>query len=455
MQQPKLTAIFLLEDNTVADQTKTTDNRASRREFIRSTTSVAMGTAVAAGISGIPAVHAAGTDTIRVGVIGCGGRGSGAVQNCLDSAPNLQIVALGDAFKGQAEGCREKLKQKYSEKIDLPDARIFVGLDAYKGVIDSGVDYVILAGPPGFRPQHIEAAVAANKNIFTEKPVGVDGPGIRRVLAAYESSLKKGLGIAAGTQRRHQTGYIETMQRIHDRAIGDIVAGRCYWNGQGIWFRPRQQGMSDVAYQIHNWYHFVWLCGDHIVEQHVHNLDVINWAMKSHPVRCWGLGGRTAGNSTRPTGDANEVGHIFDHFAVEYEYPNEVRVFSQCRQIPGCLPNNVSESLVGTKGTCQVDRYTIKSDEQWRHRGKNNEPYVQEHTDLVESIREGRPINELKNVAESTLTAIMGRMATYTGKEVSWEQALNSKLDTFPKALTWDMKLPVSPVPVPGQSDVV
>jgi predicted dehydrogenase len=410
-------------------------------------------------LGSIPAVHAAGSETMRVGVIGCGSRGTGAAQNCAAASDNVKIVAMGDVFKRQLDGSREALRQSIGDKYEVADNNCFVGLDAYQGVLNSGVDYVILATPPGFRPLHIEAAVAAGKHIFTEKPVAVDGPGVRRVLAAYEKSLPKRLGIAAGTQRRHQTGYREAMSRVHGGALGDIVAARCYWNGSGIWFRPREAGMSDLQYQLHNWYHFLWLCGDHICEQHVHNLDVVNWAMKDHPARCIGMGGRTPGNSVaRPAGDPNEVGHIFDHFAVEYTYPNGVRMFSQCRHIPGCW-NSVSEHLVGTKGTAAMDDgarlWSIDGETKWRHRGNNNKPYEQEHADLVESVLGGEPINELKNVAESSLTAIMGRMAAYTGKEVSWEQALNSKLDTFPANLTWESKLPVSPTPIPGQSDLI
>ncbi|HEY8506660.1 MAG TPA: gfo/Idh/MocA family oxidoreductase, partial [Gemmataceae bacterium] len=227
----------------------------------------------------------------------------------------------------------------------------------------------------------------------------------------------------------------------------------CYWNGPGIWFRKREPGMSDVAYQIHNWYHFLWLCGDHIVEQHVHNLDVINWVLQAHPLRARGMGGRTevGGNSGRYPGDPKEVGHIFDHFAVELEYPDGVFCLSECRHIPGCW-NRVGEDVFGTKGMAVVDEYRING-KQVASEGVN--PYVQEHTDLIASIRGGKPINELKQVAESTLTAILGRMATYTGKEVTWEQALNSKLDTFPQNLTWEMSLDVPPVPVPGKGRVV
>jgi predicted dehydrogenase len=403
-------------------------------------------------------VHAAGSDTLRVGLIGCGGRGTGAAQNCATAAENIRIVALGDVFKSQLDGCREALRQSIKDKYEVADEHCFVGLDAYKGVINAGVDYILLATPPGFRPLHLEAAVAARKHIFTEKPVAVDGPGVRRVLAAYEKAMNDGIAIAAGTQRRHQTGYVEMMKQIHDGALGKIISARCFWNGSGIWFRPRQQGMTDLQYQLNNWYHFLWLCGDHIVEQHVHNLDVVNWALNAHPVRCRGMGGRTPGNTNaRPEGDPNEVGHIFDHFAVEYDYPNNIRMLSQCRHIPGCW-NSISEHVVGTKGVAEMDDgkrlWSIDGETPWRFRG-NNKPYEQEHADLVESILRGNPLNELKNVAESTLTAIMGRMSAYTGKEVTWEQALNSKLDTFPTNLTWDSKLPVSPTPIPGQSDII
>jgi predicted dehydrogenase len=272
-------------------------------------------------------------------------------------------------------------------------------------------------------------------------------------LAAYEESLKKNLRIAAGTQRRHQSGYLETMKQVHDGAMGDITALRAYWNGGGIWFYKRKEGMTDVAYQLNNWYHFLWVCGDHIVEQHVHNLDVCNWAMKTHPIKCDGIGGRTPQNPSRPAGPPEEVGNIFDNFSIDYEYPGGVHMYSSCRHIQNTA-SNVSEAFVGTKGNC------FTTDRVYRLNGKNvitrqqdseaTNPYVQEHADLIDCIRGGKPINELKNVAESTLTAIMGRMSAYSGRPVTWEQALNSKLDTFPKELHWDMSLPVPPVPVPG-----
>ncbi|MER3416866.1 MAG: oxidoreductase [Gemmataceae bacterium] len=432
----------------------------TRREFLGTTATVVGALATAAG--GLPAVHAAGSDVIRVGLIGCGGRGMGAAENVLQAARGVKIVALADYFKNDegrgVEPCRQRLirfaqedqtVRELGNSVDIPPERCFTGLDAYKHVLNAGVDYVILATPPGFRPYHLQAAVEAGKHIFTEKPVCVDGPGARLCLQVYEKALEKKLGIAAGTQRRHQLGYIETIKRIHDGAIGRIVAARCYWNQGHIWFRPRQQGMSDLDYQIHNWYHFLWLSGDHIVEQHVHNLDVINWATGQRPERAVGMGGRV-----RPCKDPAEDGNIYNFFAVDYEYPHGLHVLSMCRQINNC-EGNVSEALVGTQGTCQVNQFVINGkpviDRQQARRATN--PYVQEHTDLIESIRAGKPINELKNVTESSLTVVMGRMAAYTGKAVTWEQALNSQQNLVPERIT--AAPPVTPVPVPGQTPLV
>lgn len=426
-------------------------NDTTRRDFLK-TTAVAAGTlALAAG------VHAAeGKDTIKVGLIGCGGRGNGAAHNVLVSAPNVVLHAIGDAFEDRTQGTRQRLLNlakdpdvaKLGNKVDLPPERVFVGLDAYKKVIDSGVNYVILATPPGFRPLHLEAAVAAGKNIFTEKPVATDGPGIRKVLAAYEAAQKKGLAIVAGTQRRHQLGYVETMKQIHEGAIGDLVGGRCYWNQGILWANKRKQGQSDLEYQLRNWYNYTWVCGDHIVEQHIHNIDVINWAFGKHPINAVGMGGRIR--------DIPEYANHFDFFAIDFEYPGGVHVLSMCRQINGC-ENNVSEALVGTKGFCTPNAYNINgkrilSKEQDR---ASTDPYVQEHTDLIESIRAGKPLNELRNVAESSLAAIMGRMSAYTGKKVSWEQALNSQENLFPENLSWDMKLAEPPLPIPGKTPLI
>jgi predicted dehydrogenase len=436
----------------------------TRRDFLKTSAAAAAATT----LSVAPFVHAAGNDVIKVGIIGCGGRGSGPGDNVLNAAPGVEIVAIGDVFQYRVQGCRRRLQkaagaaevQKLGNKVDLPDDRCFAGLDCHEKVINApGVNYVILATPPGFRPLHLKTAVAAGKHVFTEKPVAVDGPGTRQVLAVYQEALKKGLSIGAGTQRRHQAPYIETIKRIHDGAIGDITSMRCYWNGSGIWFRTRddlaKQGerVTDLAYQLNNWYHFVWTCGDHICEQHIHNLDVCNWAMgNKHPVKCRGVGSR----AMRPAGPPKDAGHIYDQFAIDFEYEGGTTMFSMCRHIPNC-ENSVSESLVGTKGTCQVNAYTINGKRVAQGgRRDGGDPYVQEHTDLINSIRQGKPLNELQHVAESSLTAVMGRMAAYTGKTVTWDQALNSQEDTFPKEkLSWDMALPVPEVAVPGRTKFI
>jgi len=418
----------------------------SRRKFLQ--TSTAVGTAaLAANWSVIGNVHAQGNDVIRVGLIGCGGRGTGAASQCLRGGPNVRLVAMGDAFEDRLNGCLQNLSndQAIRANVDVPAARRYVGLDAFERVIDNQVDVVILATPPGFRPQHLRAAIRARKHVFTEKPVAVDGPGIRLCLELFEEAGRNRLSVVAGTQRRYQTGYVESMQQIQGGAIGTITSARCYWNQGALWVNPRQQGWTDLQWQIKNWLYFTWLSGDHICEQHVHNLDVINWATNnSHPLRAVGLGGRQM--RTEP-----QFGHIFDHFAVDYEYPNNVHVTSMCRQMPGCV-NNISETVTGTRGTWNSSNYTITGERPWSfQRRQDNDPYQQEHVALIESIRNSRPINDLKNVAESTLTAILGRMACYTGQNVTWEQALNSER-LVPERLSWDMNLPVAPVARPGSA---
>jgi predicted dehydrogenase len=265
------------------------------------------------------------------------------------------------------------------------------------------------------------------------------------VLDAYEEAKKKGLSIAAGTQRRHQNSYLESMKKIHDGAIGEITAARVYWNQGGLWSREKQPGWSDMEWQVRNWLYFTWLSGDHICEQHVHNIDVMNWAIQDHPVRAVAMGGRQVRTS-------KDYGNIFDHFAVDFEYPKGVHVASYCRQIPGC-ENNVSEQVVGTKGHWNSGGYRFSNGDSARVRRERN-PYEQEHIDLVESIRAGKPLNELRTVAESTLTAIMGRMSAYTGKAVTWEQALNSKERLVPEHLAFG-PMPTPPVAVPGQTELI
>jgi myo-inositol 2-dehydrogenase / D-chiro-inositol 1-dehydrogenase len=422
----------------------------NRRDFLK-TGSLAASVALAASATG---VHAQGPDEIKVGLIGCGGRGSGAIRDSLKADKSIRVHAVGDVFLDKAERQAKSLTTEFKNRTNLT-GRAFGGVDAFKEVIDSGVDLVILATPPGFRPAHLQYAVEKGKHIFCEKPVAVDGPGIRKVMELVEISKKKNLAIVAGTQRRHQKAYLEVYKRIQNGDIGDIVGGRCAWNNEGIWFNKRKEGESDIEYQMRNWYHFLWVCGDHIVEQHIHNLDVINWFTGQHPVRCTGMGGRMGGTNARPNGDANEVGHIFDHFAVEYEYAKGVKISSYCRHYPG--PGDVSEMVIGTKGTIKTASggfYTLNGEEIYspEQDGKDTSPYVLEHVDLIASIKNGKHLNELQQVAESTLTAIMGRMSTYTGVALKWEQAMASKEDTFPKDFTLKGKNPIGPVPQPGKT---
>jgi predicted dehydrogenase len=428
----------------MTEPTPTNSPAASRRDFLKTSTIAAAATSLGTFAN----VHAAGSDTIKVGLIGCGGRGTGAADQSMRSASGMKLYAMGDMFQDHIDNAKSNLQRKGGEKFDVASDRCFVGFDAYKGVIDSGVDLVILATPPGFRPMHLAAAVAAGKNIFTEKPVGVDGPGIRQVLAAAEDAKRKNLAVVAGTQRRHQAGYIESMRRIHAGELGDLTSARCYWNQGSLWMKPRQKEWSDMEWQLRNWLYFTWLSGDHICEQHVHNIDVVNWAMGGPPVRAVGMGGRQVRTSP-------DYGNIFDHFAIDYEYANGAHCMSMCRQIPGC-ENNVSEAVVGTKGRWEgrPGNYVFDTGRRARLRVEEINPYDQEHIDLVASIRDGRPLNELKTVAESTLTAIMGRMSAYTGKAVTWEQALNSKQNLLPEALKMG-PLATPAVAVPGETELI
>ncbi len=418
----------------------------SRRNFIKASAAVSM----AAILPGTERLFAAGSDKLRVGIIGCGGRGTGAAIDCLDAADGVEIVAIGDLFKDRVDSLLAKLREKHCDRVKVSSDTCFVGFSAYEKVIACDVNLIIMAPPPHFRPMHLKAAIEANKHVFMEKPVGVDPVGIRSVIATSELAEKKGLAVVAGTQRRHQAHYLEIMKRIHKGHIGRIVAGQCYWNMEELWVKERQDDWSDMEWQCRNWLYFTWLSGDHIVEQHVHNLDVINWAIGSHPVQAMGMGGRQV--RTGP-----EYGNIFDHFAVEYEYPDNVRVLSMCRQTDGCS-FRVAENLVGTKGRAYTDHTTgfIKGPKGYEPpEGEPPNPYVQEHKDLIESIRNGRPLNEGRRVAESTLTAIMGRMSAYTGRALKWDWAMNaSRLDLSPSR--YEMcELPVRPVAVPGKTQLI
>jgi len=419
----------------------------SRRDFIKASAAVG----VATMFSGTERIFAAGSDKIRVGVIGLGNRGSGAASDCVHSSPNVEIVAVADLFRDHVNASMKKLKlgSKWTKKVPpetlkVTDDTCFLGFDAYKKVLACDVDMVILATPPYFRPEHLRAAIEAGKHVFMEKPAAVDPVGVRLLLAASEAAKKKKLSIVAGTQRRHQAHYLELIKRIHDGAIGEIVAGQCYWNqGRGAAHYKQPPGWSDMEWHLRNWNYITWLCGDFIVEQHVHSIDVMNWALNSHPVKVLGMGGR-------------EWGNIYDHFAVEFEYPNGPRVLSMCRQMEGCS-DRISERVVGTKGSTYTDQAIgfIEGQNAFKYDGPSPDPYIQEHADLIASIRNGEPLNEGRDVAESTMAAIMGRMSAYTGRELKWDWAMKaSKLDLSPPKLEFG-DLPLRPVAVPGKTKLI
>lgn len=415
----------------------------TRREFIQGATAAAVGTA-ALGFPGLTGAWAQGSDEIRVGLIGCGGRGTGAAVNAINAAPGVRVVALADAFQDRLDKCRERLAQQKPDVATVPKDRCFVGLDAYKELLKTDVNYVILATPPGFRPIHIAAAIEAGKNVFAEKPVAVDAAGVRKCFALVDEVTKKGLALGAGTQYRHFDPYIQSMKRIHDGALGKLVAARGFYNTGELWHHERQPEWSDLENQVRNWLYYTWLSGDHLVEQAIHNVDALNWAFNAHPLKAIATGGRLV--RTAP-----EFGHIYDHFSVIYEYPDEAFASMMCRQQNG-TDKKVANEFSGPKGTAYVlPDYYITGENSWKYQGEPNDMYVQEHTDFINSIRAGKPVNELKLVTESTLTAIMGRMSAYTGKTITWDQALNAPEDLMQQTLTWG-PMPTPPVALPGVS---
>ncbi len=446
----------------------------SRRDFVKTSAAVVSSAALASGVSIAHAAHFSGDDEIKIAIIGCGGRGTGAAGQALRTEGKVKLWAMADAFLPKVTNCLARLERdleddKAAKKagaltaaIDVPPERQFAGFDAYQQAIDSGVDLVILATPPGFRPLQLEAAIAADKHVFMEKPVAVDAPGIRRVLAAGKEAEKKGLAVAVGLQRHHQAGYLETIQRLQDGAIGDIRLTKVYWNGGGVWVRTRADfetanghKPTEMEYQVNNWYYFNWLCGDHINEQHIHNLDVSNWLKGGPPVEASGMGGRQVRNG-------KDHGQIFDHHFVDYTYADGSTMMSQCRHIPNCS-SMVDEFAVGSAGTAHIGAYEIAgSGGEWKFKGKRVDPYQQEHDDLFAAIRRGDAYSEAEYGAHSTMTAIMGRMATYSGKVIKWKDAINSQIDLSPSVYSFDAAPPVVPdadgnypVPEPGKSVVV
>lgn len=415
----------------------------SRRQFLKSSTAAAV-TAPFIASSGFAQVSPG--ETLRVGLIGCGGRGTGAAAQALAADSNVKLVALGDAFPDRLQFSLETLqKQKdIAEKIEVPEARRFVGFDAYKEVIDRS-DVVLLATPPHFRPIHLKAAIDAGKHVFAEKPVAVDAPGVRAVLAACAEARRKKLSVVSGLAMRYSYGHRETIKRIHDGAVGEIRALQANDFRGPIWVKPRQPGWTDMEYHLHNWYYFTWLSGDFNVEQHVHMLDTCSWIMKDeYPVSAMGLGGRQV--RTGP-----EYGNIYDHHSVIYEYANGVKLNAYCRQWSGGV-NDISAHVAGSKGTALINQrgLEITTDAKWRYDGQKNVGQQTEHDELFASIRDGKPINNGDYMTKTTLMAIMGRMATYTGQKIMWEQAMNSKENLSPDRYDWDAKPPKSEVAIPG-----
>jgi predicted dehydrogenase len=395
-------------------------------------------------VAGLPQVHAGGGDVLKIGLIGCGGRGTGAAFQALNADPNIKLIALGDMFGDRLQSSLETLKHEdgIAGKIDVKPDHCFVGWDAYKMVLAAPIDVVILATPPHFRPTHLKAAIAAGKHVFAEKPVAVDAPGVRSVFATCEEARRKNLAIVSGLCYRYENAKRETMKRVHDGAIGDIIAIQTSYLTGALWMKPRQPSWTDMEWQLRNWLYFTWLSGDHIVEQHVHSLDKAAWAMRDeYPVRAVGTGGRQS--RVDPA-----YGHIFDHHSVVYEYPSGIKIYSACRQQQFCA-EDVSDHIFGTLGTCHVMQHAIRGQHPWRYRGAHEDMYQAEHNELFASIRAGRPINNGDYMTKSTLMAIMGRMATYTGQAITWDRALNSQQDLTPAKCEFG-PLATPPVARPG-----
>jgi predicted dehydrogenase len=420
----------------------------TRRELMKSA-------AVAGTLAAIPNVHAGGSDVIRVGLVGCGDRGTGAATQALAADANAKLVAMADAFEDRLQESLSLLRgdEKVGSKVEVAPEHCLVGFDAYQKLIASGVDVVLLCTPPHFRPLHLRAAVESGKHVFAEKPVAVDARGVRDVLEACEAAKAKNLSVVSGLCLRYDNGIRETVRRIHDRQIGEVVTLLANDYRGGRWAKARQPDWTDMTYEMRNWYNFTWLSGDFNVEQHVHYLDACAWVMgERYPVKAVGMGGRQA--LTGP-----EYGQIYDHFSVVYEFADGAKLISNCRQQPGCA-NDMSAEILGTRGRAEISdgrrglRIRTASGD-WTYGGPKNEMFQTEHDELFAAVRSGKPINNGEYMAKSTLLAIMGRMAAYTGQEVTWEMALNSKEDLSPAEYDWNAKPPASRVAVPGLTPFV
>ena len=432
-----------------------------RRDFVKGSSAVAAGvllTPLSVGAS----AWVGGSDTLKVAVVGCGGRGTGAANQALNTGDDVKLVAMADAFRDRVDSSYENLMKVHgtSGRMEVPEKNKFSGFDAYRKAIDLA-DVIILATPPGFRPFHFEYAIQQGKHVFMEKPVATDPYGIRKVLEAGKMAKEKNLNVVVGLQRHYQKSYNDLYNRVKQGDIGKIVSGQVYWNDAGVWVRDREPGQTEMEYQMRNWYYFTWLCGDHIVEQHIHNIDVANWFIGEYPDSAQGMGGREV-----RTGKNH--GQIFDHHFVEFNYPGGAVIASQCRHQKGCM-NRVAENLVGTNGSVStIGGYTVKDlDGKITFRHDDTEdanPYQVEHDKLFKAIRGEGYLNDTEIGAKSTMSAILGRMATYSGKLITWEEALNSDLRLVPdmEAFSWDSEPPVVPdgnglypVAIPGITKVM
>jgi predicted dehydrogenase len=457
VRNQKYHQIFTIKSNNM--KLKHNKTAFTRREFCKTSAMVGSGILAATLPVGVSA-QVAGSDSIKVALVGCGGRGTGAAIQALSTELPVQLVSMADAFQDRLDQSLVNIKEEFpddKDKLKVPEKNQFVGFDGYKAAIDLA-DVVILTTPPGFRPQHFEYAVNSGKHVFMEKPVATDVPGIRRVLKAAQVAKEKKLNVVVGLQRHYQTSYNLIYDKLQAGAIGTITAGQVYWNSAGVWVKDRQPGQSELEYQMRNWYYYVWLCGDHILEQHIHNIDVANWFIGEYPVSAQGMGGREV--RTGP-----KFGEIFDHHFVEFVYPSGAVIASQCRHQPGTM-NRVTEVFQGTKGTIDMSTNSIKSfdgEELFKHNArKDPNPYQVEHDRLFASIRDGEVISNAENGAYSTLTAIIGRMATYSGQVITWDEALKSDKSLVPDNLSWDSQPPVMPdekglypIPVPGKTKVL
>ena len=433
----------------------------SRRDFCKNTALLGAGMLLP-GLEMSAMANVFNDKKLKIAVVGCGGRGSGAANQALKADENVELVAMADAFQDQLDKSLLNLQKEFAgtKKVNVKDTHKYVGLDAYKKAIDRA-DVVILATPPGFRPYHFEYAINAGKHVFMEKPVATDAPGIRKVLEMAKIAKEKKLNVVVGLQRHYQNNYLAIAEKIKQGDVGKIVSGQVYWNSAGVWVRPRQQGQSELEYQMRNWYYFNWLCGDHILEQHIHNIDVANWFIGEYPISAQGMGGRLV-----RTG--KDHGEIFDHHFVEFTYPSGAVIASQCRHQPGTW-SKVGENFQGTKGSIDMNDAGAASivgldgEKLFDYRNRNDpNPYQVEHDRLFASIRSNEVISDAENGAMSTLTAIMGRMATYSGKVITQEEAMASEKLLMPSELTWNSTPPSIPgpdgqypIPTPGVTNVL